>query len=58
VLTLNAEGPSFSGDGATSKYQDIIEIVSPDQRVLRSQVLGAGGKWTQFMEAHYRRVAR
>jgi hypothetical protein len=41
-----------------STYQDIIEIVSPDQRVLRSQVLGADGKWTQFMEANYRRVAR
>ena len=58
VLMLNAEGPSFSGDGTMSKYQDIIEIVSPDRRVLRSQVLGEGGKWTQFMEAQYRRVAR
>ena len=58
VLTLNAEGPSFSGDGTMAKYQDIIEIVSPDHRVLRSQVQGADGKWTQFMEAHYRRVTR
>jgi hypothetical protein len=58
VLTLNAEGPSFAGDGTMAKYQDIIEIVSPDHRVLRSQVQGADGKWTQFMEAHYRRVTR
>ena len=58
VLTLNAEGPSFSGDGTMAKYQDIIEIVGRDHRVLRSQVQGADGKWTQFMEAHYRRVAR
>jgi hypothetical protein len=29
VLTLNAEGPSFSGDGTMAKYQDIIEFVGP-----------------------------
>jgi hypothetical protein len=58
VLTLNSDGPSFAGDGTMAKYQDIIEIVSTDHRILRSQVLGADGKWTQFMEAHYRRVAR
>jgi hypothetical protein len=28
VLTLDAEGPSFAGDGATAKYQDIIEFRS------------------------------
>ena len=58
VLTLNAEGPSFAGDGTMAKYQDIIEIVGPDHRTLRSQVLGADGKWTPFMEAHYRKVTR
>ena len=26
VLTLDAEGPSFTGDGTTAKYQDVIEI--------------------------------
>jgi hypothetical protein len=55
VLTLNAEGPSFAGDGKMVRYQDIIEFKSDDHRVLRSQVLGDDGKWTQFMEAHYRR---
>lgn len=58
ILTLNAQGPSFSGDGTMANYQDIIEIVSPDHRILRSQVQGTDGQWTQFMEAHYRRAAR
>lgn len=55
VLTLDAEGPSFAGDGKIVKYQDIIEFVSDDHRTLRSQVLGADGKWNHFMTAHYRR---
>jgi hypothetical protein len=55
VLTLDAEGPSFAGDGKMAKYQDIIGIVSPDHRTLSSRMLGEDGKWTQFMTAHYRR---
>ena len=59
VLTLDAEGPSFAGDGTTmAKYQDITEIKSDDHRVLSSRVLGPDGKWTQFMTAHYRRRKR
>jgi hypothetical protein len=56
VLTLNAEGPSFSPEGGMANYQDIIEIVSPDHRILRSQFQNADGSWTQFMTAHYRRA--
>ena len=55
VLTLDTEGPSFSGDGKMVKYQDIIDFVSDDHRTLSSQGLGADGKWSQFMKAHYRR---
>jgi hypothetical protein len=57
VLTLNAEGPSFAGDGTMAKYQDIIEFISDDHRTLSSQVLGPDGKWTRFMTGHYRRVS-
>ena len=57
TLTLNAEGPDFSKPGKLAKYQDIIEFVSDDHRVLRSQTLGEDGKWQPFMEAHYRRKA-
>ena len=55
VLTLDAEGPSFMDPKKTARYQDIIEVMSDDHRILRSRTLGEDGKWTQFMTAHYRR---
>ena len=55
VLTLNAEGPSFAGDGKLAKYKDAIELKSDDHRVLTSHVLGDDGKWQGFMTANYRR---
>ena len=55
VLTLDAEGPSFAGDGTMAKYKDSIEFKSDDHRILSSQVQGADGKWTPFMTANYRR---
>lgn len=55
VLSLHAEGPSFSGDGTMDKYKDVIEIVSDDHRTLSGNVLGPDGKWTTFMTAHYHR---
>ena len=44
ILTLDSEGPVFTGTG-TAKYQDSIEFVSDDHRILRSQFLGADGLW-------------
>ena len=55
VLTLDTEGPSFTEEGKTAKYQDIIEVKSDDHRVLSSQSLGEDGKWHRFMTANYRR---
>lgn len=55
VLTLTAEGPSFTDPNKLATYQDIIEIVSPDHRTLTSRARGEDGTWTQFMTAHYRR---
>ncbi|MDB5352036.1 MAG: ribulose kinase [Planctomycetota bacterium] len=54
VLALDAEGPSFTGEG-TAKYQDRIEFVDDDHRILTSQMLGDDGEWHRFMIAHYRR---
>ena len=54
VLTLDAEGPAFTGEGM-AKYQDIVTIKSNDHWVLSSKVQGEDGQWTQFMTAHYRR---
>ncbi|MFO0891350.1 MAG: DUF1579 domain-containing protein [Isosphaeraceae bacterium] len=56
VLTLDSEGPSFAGDGTMAKYQDIIEFIDDDHRVLRSRFLLPDGTWQSFMTAHYRRV--
>ena len=55
TLTLDSEGPSFSGDGTMAKYQDIIEFVTKDHRTLTARVQSADGSWQQFMTAHYRR---
>jgi hypothetical protein len=56
VLTLDAEGPSFAGDGSMAKYQDILELTGTGERRLTSQVLGPDGGWTRFMSATYRRI--
>jgi hypothetical protein len=52
VLTLDTEGPTCKQE-SLSKYQDIIEFVSDDHRILRSQILGEDGNWNQFMTSHY-----
>jgi hypothetical protein len=57
VLTLESEGPSMAGDGTIVPYRDVITMVSPDHRVLSSHVPDGNGGWTEFMTAHYRRVA-
>jgi len=56
VLTLDTEGPGFSGDGKLAKYKDIVEIKDDDHRVLRSEYLGDDGEWHSFMTMTYRRV--
>lgn len=55
ILPLDTTGPNFSGDGTMSKYQDIIEIHSPDHYTMSSQMLGSDGTWVKFMTAEYRR---
>lgn len=61
VLTLAAEGPSFTADGnidpsgKMARYRDVIEMESPDQRSLTSWLQGDDGEWTRLMKANYRR---
>lgn len=55
ILTLDAEGPRFDQTGL-AKYQDIIEVKSPDHYTLSSQILGDDGKWVRFMTSDYRRT--
>ncbi len=55
VLTLNAEGPSMSGDGTLSTYQDVIEFKNDDLRTLTARVAQPDGSWKPFMSMSYRR---
>jgi len=55
VLTLDTEGPSFTGDGKTVRYQDVITRIDADTRTLHSQTLGEDGQWKRFMLVTYRR---
>jgi hypothetical protein len=54
VLTLDTEGPNFTGPGL-AKYQDIITVVDDNHHILSSQTQGEDGKWVPFMKADYRR---
>jgi hypothetical protein len=54
VLTLDSEGPNFTGTGMAS-YQDIITLLSDDHRTLSSQYRTEDGQWHHFMMGHYRR---
>jgi Protein of unknown function (DUF1579) len=56
VLTLDSEGPAMADDGTMAKYQDIIELMSDDHRVLTARTLGPDGAWLQFMRTDYRRT--
>ncbi len=37
------------------KYQDMIEFVDDDHRVLKSHLQDKDGNWFHFMTAHYYR---
>ncbi|HXK59168.1 MAG TPA: DUF1579 domain-containing protein [Acidobacteriota bacterium] len=56
VLTLDTEGPDMIEQGKMAKYQDVIEIKSPDHRTLTSRFLAPDGTWKTFMTANYRRT--
>jgi hypothetical protein len=55
VLTLNAEGPDFSGGPNLINYKDVIEFHSDDHRTLTSHMQGPDGQFTKFMSAEFRR---
>lgn len=57
VLTLDAEGPSYTKEGAMAKYRDTVEIRGDDHRVQTSSYLRDDGTWHPFMTTHYRRTA-
>lgn len=56
VLTLDTVGPSFTDENRSTKYQDIIEIVSESERTMTSRALMDDGSWAVFMKATYKRT--
>jgi len=55
TLTLENEGPSFTGEG-TARYRDVVTLEGDDQRLMHSEMLGADGAWTRFVTMRFRRT--
>lgn len=55
ILTLDSQGPSFSGDGSMADYQDIIEVVDQNTYMFSSQCKAPDGSWVKFMNGKYTR---
>jgi Protein of unknown function (DUF1579) len=55
ILTLDADGPSFTQPGKTCKFKDAYEFKSKDHIVATSSMLGDDGKWTVFMNGSIKR---
>ena len=56
VLTLDTEGPTFTGEPGMAKYRDTIAFENDDHRVQTSSYQRADGSWHEFMTTHYHRV--
>lgn len=54
-LHLKSRGPSMEVGGQMTDYDDVFEIASPDERRLRSRVVGQDGQMADFMITTYRR---
>ena len=51
VLSLFADGPGFEPPHAIVRYVDEMEFIGPDERILRSHLVGADGvKQPPFMQ--------
>jgi hypothetical protein len=48
-LTLNTEGPCPYAPGKNSKFKEVIEIKSKNEKVFTSSVQGDDGKWTTML---------
>jgi len=55
ILTLEAEGPTFLGDGKTAKFRDVYEFKTNDLIGMSSMIEDENGKWITFMTGTARR---
>lgn len=56
TMTLSCEGPSFTKDGETANYKDIIQLVDENYRTLTSYGQDDDGNWQEWMKMHVRRA--
>ncbi len=56
ILTLHAEGPSFTSAEKMAKYQDIIEVVDDDTYLFSSRYQDDSGEWVTFMDGRHTRI--
>ena len=54
-LKLESSGPSFEDPDKTVPYLDVMEVLTPDHRILTSHLKGDDGQWQPFMKLHYHR---
>lgn len=54
-LHLLSHGPDMQGKGSETEYDDIFEIVSPDERRSIGRVKTVNGEWRDFSRTIYRR---
>ena len=55
VLTLSCEMPNHMLGGKLTKFKDLLEVKSKDEKVLTSSMLGEDGKWMTFLTVKYQR---
>ncbi|HVL43128.1 MAG TPA: DUF1579 family protein [Brevundimonas sp.] len=56
-LHMRSRGPSFDVEGEETDYDDVFEILSPDERRLTGRLVGQDGQWRDFTVTDYRRKA-
>ena len=54
-LTLEAEGPSMTGDGTMTNYRDAYEFKDENTIIATSSMQGEDGEWTVLMEGTAKR---
>lgn len=54
-LHLKSRGPDMQGSGGETDYDDVFEIISPDERRSVGRMLGPDGVWRDFSRTTYRR---
>lgn len=56
LLPLKCKGPRFDGKPGLSDYEDVIDIVSPNEYYLRGRIKQDDGTWVEFMKTRYTRA--